>query len=109
MNVELSILLGANTENMRELAVHLTETFYPVGGENTNCVIAAHRGYSRADRFRNIEKLEIGDEIYIQNFRETLVYQVVELRVISPNRRKRPANSGEPGPCNANYLSPVLI
>lgn len=84
MEVELPILLGANTANMREGAVHLTETSYPIGGENTNCVLAAHRGYSRTAMFRDIEKLEIGDEIYIQNFRETLTYRVAELRVISP-------------------------
>ena len=34
--------------------------------------------------FRDIEKLEIGDEIYIRNFRETLTYRVAELQVISP-------------------------
>lgn len=84
MRVELPILLGANTANMREGAVHLTETSYSIGGENTNCVLAAHRGSSRAAMFRDIEKLEIGDEIYIQNFRETLTYRVAELRVISP-------------------------
>ena len=84
MEVELPILLGANTANMREGAVHLTETSYPIGGGNTNCVLAAHRGYSRTAMFRDIEKLEIGDEIYIQNFRETLTYRVAELRVISP-------------------------
>lgn len=84
MEMELPILLGANTANLREGAVHLTETSYPIGGENTNCVPAAHRGSSRAAMFRDIEKLEIGDEIYIQNFRETLTYRVAELRVISP-------------------------
>ena len=84
MEVELPILLGANTENMREGAVHLTETSYPIGGENTNCVLAAHRGASRTAMFRDIEKLEIGDEIYIENFREILTYRVVELRIISP-------------------------
>ena len=84
MKVELPILLGANTTNMREGAVHLTETSYPIGGENTNCVIAAHRGYNRTAMFRDIEKLEIGDEIFIRNFRETLIYRVTELQVISP-------------------------
>lgn len=84
MEVELPILLGANTENMREGAVHLTETSYPVGGENTNCVLAAHRGSSRGAMFRDIERLEIGDEIYIRNFRETLTYQVAEIKIISP-------------------------
>ena len=84
MEVELPILLGANTANMRQGAVHLTETSYPIGGDNTNCVLAAHRGYSRTAMFRDIEKLETGDEIYIRNFRETLTYRVTELRIISP-------------------------
>lgn len=84
MDMELPILLGANNENMRLGAVHLTETSYPIGGVNTNCVIAAHRGFSKAPMFRDIEALEIGDEIYIENFRETLVYRVAELRVIYP-------------------------
>lgn len=84
MEIELPILLGANQENMALGAVHLTETSYPVGGENTNCVIAAHRGYAKTAMFRNIEKLETGDEIYIENFRERLVYKVAETRVIDP-------------------------
>ncbi len=84
IEVELPILLGTNTENMRQGAVHLTETSYPIGGDNTNCVLAAHRGYSRAAMFRDIEQLEIGDEVYVHNFRETLIYRVAELRVISP-------------------------
>lgn len=84
MQVTLPILLGANQENMSLGAVHLTETSYPIGGTNTNSVIAAHRGYSRTAMFRDIEELEIGDEVIIENFRETLVYEVAELRVILP-------------------------
>lgn len=84
MEVELPILLGANRENMALGAVHLTETSYPIGGDNTNCIIAAHRGYSKTAMFRDIEKLDPGDEIYIENFRERLVYEVVEIRVIDP-------------------------
>lgn len=47
-------------------------------------VIAAHRGYSRTAMFRDIEALEIGDEVIIENFRETLIYEVADLRVILP-------------------------
>ena len=47
-------------------------------------MIAAHRGYAKTAMFRNIEKLETGDEIYIENFRERLVYKVAETRVIDP-------------------------
>lgn len=85
MDIELPILLGANSENMRKGAVHLTETSYPIGGENTNSVIAAHRGYGKAKMFRNIDKLEYGDKIYIQNFREELIYEVYEIKLITPD------------------------
>lgn len=85
MEIELPILLGANSENMRKGAVHLTETSYPIGGENTNSVIAAHRGYGKAKLFRHIEKLEYGDKIYIQNFREELVYEVYEIKLVLPD------------------------
>lgn len=85
MNIELPILLGANMSNMKKGAVHLTETSYPIGGVNTNSVIAAHRGYGRATMFRHIEKLENGDKIYIKNFKEELVYTVYEIKIIEPN------------------------
>ena len=84
MDIELPILLGANKLNMREGAAHLTGTSYPIGGRDTNCVLAAHRAYSKAPMFRDIQKLQIGDDVIIRNFRETLIYRVTELQVISP-------------------------
>ena len=85
LGVELPIYLGANEENMSLGAVHLTETSYPVAGENTNSVIAAHRGFSRTAMFRNIQRLEPGDQVVIENFREVLTYQVVDTEVIMPS------------------------
>ena len=85
MNVVLPILLGATDENMRVGAVHLTETSYPIGGKNTNCVLAAHRGAKTQDMFRNIEVLEKGDQVIIENFKEKLVYQVTQTTVIDPS------------------------
>ena len=85
MNVKLPVYLGATTENMKRGAVHLSQTSLPIGGENTNCVIAAHRGYSGAAMFRDIEALEIGDEITITNLWTTMTYRVAELKVIRPN------------------------
>ena len=35
--------------------------------------------------FRDIELLEPGDEVVIENFRETLVYETVETKVIDPD------------------------
>ena len=44
MNIDLPIYLGATNENMAKGAAHLTQTSLPVGGINSNAVIAAHRG-----------------------------------------------------------------
>jgi len=83
IDITLPIYLGANKDNMSKGAVHLTETSFPIGGENTNSVIAAHRG-SVYNMFRNIHKLEIGDYIIIKNFKETLKYEVCEIKIIDP-------------------------
>ena len=64
-------------------AVHLTGTSYPIGGINTNSVIAAHRGFRRTKMFRNIDKINIGDIMYIKNFNDTLTYKAVKTDVIS--------------------------
>ncbi|WP_070041071.1 class C sortase [Robinsoniella peoriensis] len=84
MDIELPVYLGATNENMAKGAAHLTQTSLPVGGINSNAVIAAHRGYSRAAMFRDIEKLEPGDEVIIKNFRETLTYRVAEIKILKP-------------------------
>ena len=82
IDIELPIYLGASTENMRKGAVHMTQTSYPIGGKNTNCVIAAHRGRS-VRQFRMIDKIQIGDEITVTNFREALTYRAAEIKIIS--------------------------
>lgn len=84
LDLELPIVLGANEEHLKQGAAHLTQTSYPIGGENTNCVLAAHRGYYKAPMLREVERLQIGDTVYVQNFRETLTYTVEELRIINP-------------------------
>lgn len=85
LDLELPILLGANEQNLEKGAAHLTQTSYPVGGPNTNCVLAAHRGYYRAPMLREVERLQIGDAVRVENFRETLEYRVVETRIIQPD------------------------
>lgn len=85
INIEVPILLGANAVNMKKGAVHLTETSYPIGGANTNSVIAAHRGYGKATLFRHIDKIGVGDKIYIRNFKEELTYEVYETKIINPD------------------------
>lgn len=85
MEVELPLYLGADSENMKKGAAILGETSMPLGGENTNVVVAAHRGYQGTPMFRQIEVLKAGDRIKITTPFEVLTYQVTETKVVLPD------------------------
>lgn len=89
MDIKLPIYLGATKENMAKGIVNLGNTSLPIGGHNTNCVLAGHRGYRGAPFFRDIEDLEIGDEVVIQNFWEQLKYKVLKVKVIYPTESEQ--------------------
>ncbi len=85
MDVELPVYLGANDENLAKGAVHLGQTSMPIGGNNTNAVLAAHRGYQGIPMFRDIEKLKTGDLVTITTPWDTLTYQVFQTEIIFPD------------------------
>ena len=85
MELEMPIFLGATEQHMADGAAHLSQTSLPIGGENTNCVIAGHRGYNGASYFRYIDKLKVGDLVSVTNLWETLTYRVCEIRIIDPH------------------------
>lgn len=84
LDLHAPIYLGANEENMAKGVAQLGKTSLPIGGKNTNCVLAGHRGMRTKEMFLHIDKLQPGDEIIVTNFREKLYYSVVETKVISP-------------------------
>ncbi len=86
MDCDLPLYLGASEYNMARGAAQLGQTSMPIGGINTNCVIAGHRGASGGKFFLDIEMLEIGDKVYIDNLWQTLIYEVSEIKVIYPNQ-----------------------
>ena len=85
MELEMPVYLGANDENMANGAAVLTQTSIPIGGENTNAVIAGHRGWNGYKYFQDIEQRQAGDLVYIRNIWEELTYRVTEIRIISPD------------------------
>lgn len=85
MDLEMPIFLGATPQHMAEGVAQLSQTSLPIGGPNTNCVIAGHRGYLGARYFRHIDKLREGDYVTITNLWETLTYRVVETKIIYPH------------------------
>lgn len=85
LSLEMPIYLGASKQNMANGAAIMGQTSLPIGGSNTNCVLAGHRGWNGAACFLYINQLEPGDTVTITNLWETLTYEVVETRIISPN------------------------
>ena len=85
MELEMPIFLGATEQHMADGAAHLSQTSLPIGGDNTNCVIAGHRGYNGASYFRYIDKLKVGDLVSVTNLWERLTYRVCEIKIIDPH------------------------
>ena len=84
LDIEMPIYLGASYQHMGDGAAHLTQTSLPIGGDNTNCVIAGHRGWRGASYFLYLTDLKEGDEVFVTNLWETLRYRVVEIQIINP-------------------------
>lgn len=85
LELEMPLYLGATDENMANGAAVLSETSVPIGGANTNAVIAGHRGWGGASYFRYITDLTLGDEVIITNLWDTLRYRVVGTKIIEPH------------------------
>lgn len=85
INLDMPVYLGATDQNLANGAAYLSQTSLPIGGENTNCVIAGHRGLNGAYYFRYVPDLRKGDVVTLQNLWETLSYQVVETKIIAPS------------------------
>lgn len=85
LDLEMPLYLGATDENMVRGAAVLSGTSVPIGGANTNAVIAGHRGWGGAAYFRYITDLAVGDEVVITNLWERLRYRVVGTKIIEPH------------------------
>lgn len=81
----MPIYLGAAKRHMELGAAQLSQTSLPIGGSNTNCVLAGHRGWNGAAYFLNIDQLKKEDTVTVTNLWETMTYKVVETRIIVPN------------------------
>ena len=85
----LPLYLGASEEKLNQGAAVLGGTSVPIGGNNTNCVIAAHRGWKQQVYFKYIDALKHGDCIIVTNPWERLEYVVSDIQVIEPDEIER--------------------
>jgi len=85
LGVELPLYHGISAEVLNVACGHLEGTSLPVGGENTHCVLSAHRGLPHAKLFTELDKMEVGDTFTITVLNRTVTYQVDQIRVVLPN------------------------
>lgn len=84
INVRLPIFDQTLPALLEKGASLLDGTSYPTGGENTHSVLTSHSGLTQAKLFTDLEKLEVGDEFYVEINGQTLAYQVQQLKVVLP-------------------------
>ena len=85
MELTMPVYLGASDDHLAAGAAVLGNTSAPIGDNNTNCVIAGHRGWKGADYFRHIDRLQVGDIVTLTNLWETLTYTVADIQIIQPH------------------------
>lgn len=85
MELTMPVYLGASNAHLAAGAAVLGNTSAPIGGDNTNSVIAGHRGWKGADYFQHIDRLAVGDEVRITNLWEALTYTVADIQIIQPH------------------------
>lgn len=84
IGVELPIYHSIRSEVLNIACGHLEGTSLPVGGENTHCVLSAHRGLPHAKLFTELDKMELGDTFTITVLDRTVTYQVDQIKIVRP-------------------------
>ena len=85
LGVEIPLYHSVSAEVLNIACGHLEGTSLPVGGENTHCVLSAHRGLPHAKLFTELDKLELGDTFQITVLNRTVTYQVDQIKVVRPD------------------------
>ena len=85
MELTMPVYLGASDAHLAAGAAVFGNTSAPIGGDNTNSVIAGHRGWKGADYFRHIDRLQVGDTVTLTNLWKTLTYAVADIQIIQPH------------------------
>ena len=84
IDVYLPIYHGVSEGVLQSGVGHIESTSLPIGGKGTHAVLAGHTGLAKQKVFDNIDKLEIGDEFFINVLDEKLAYRVDKIDVVEP-------------------------
>ena len=84
INQNLPIFAGVSDEMLEKGVGQMQGTSLPIGGRGTHSVLAAHSGLPDIRLFTDLNKMQIGDEFYITNEKETIAYEVDQIKTVLP-------------------------
>lgn len=85
LDMKKPIYLDATYKHLDLGLAQVEGTSLPLGGKSTRSVIAGHRGWWGDLMFYNVEKLEAGDDIFIDGRSGLLKYKVTRKEIIDPS------------------------
>ena len=57
----------------------------PTGGVGRHTILTAHSGLPNVRYFTDVEKMKVGDLVFVENFKEVLAYRFFDHRVVDPH------------------------
>lgn len=84
LDINLPICHGTSDSQLSKMVGHVEGSSLPVGGKGTNAVLAGHRGLPSAKLFTDLDELTIGDTFTITVLKETMTYEIDEIKVVLP-------------------------
>jgi len=85
IDVKIPIYHGTSAKVLQKGVGHLEGSSFPIGGQTTHSILAAHRGLPSARLFTDLDQLKKGDRFYIYIMEQVLTYQVDQVLVIDPS------------------------
>lgn len=84
IGVYLPVQHGTSAETLERAVGHVAGTSLPVGGSNTHAVLSAHSGMASSKLFSDIDRLKLGDAIFVHVLGDTLAYEVDSINTVVP-------------------------
>ena len=88
IELDLPIFEGADTITLGNGVAHVKNSSLPVGGETSNTVLTAYRGYPTATMFNRVNELEPGQDILFSSFDNVLTYRVKTVQEVAADQRQ---------------------
>lgn len=86
VEIYLPVYYGTSEHVLHKGCGWLEKTSLPINGASVHSVIAGHTGLPSAEMLTKLDQVKVGEQFYIRVFDRTLVYRVVHIEAVTPER-----------------------